>query len=133
MVARAKWFVIALLVLLFARRSLRRSKRAGAGPPAFTQQELDQILAPIALYPDALLSQIMMAATYPREVVEAAHWSRRNPDLNGDRAVRAVERIRLGPERQIAGRVSADPRHDGREDRLDAKTWATRFSISRRR
>jgi hypothetical protein len=59
---------------------------------AFTQAELDQMLAPIALYPDALLSQVLMAATYPLEVVEAARWSRANPGLQGDAAVRAVER-----------------------------------------
>jgi Protein of unknown function (DUF3300) len=59
--------------------------------PEYTQPELDQILAPIALYPDPLLSQIVMAATYPIEVVEAARWSRANPDLQGDAAVRAAE------------------------------------------
>jgi len=58
----------------------------------FRQWELDQLLAPIALYPDALLSQVLMAATYPVEVVEAARWSRRNPHLRGDDAVWAVER-----------------------------------------
>ena len=42
--------------------------------PAFSQQELDQMLAPIALYPDPLLSQILMATTYPLEIVEAARW-----------------------------------------------------------
>ena len=42
--------------------------------PAFTQQELDQMLAPIALYPDQLLSHILTAATYPLEVIEAARW-----------------------------------------------------------
>lgn len=49
----------------------------------FSQQELDQLLAPIALYPDALLAQIFMAATYPLEVVEAARWVKANPTLNG--------------------------------------------------
>jgi uncharacterized protein DUF3300 len=58
--------------------------------PAFTQQELDQMLAPIALYPDSLLSQILMASTYPLEVIEAARWSRANPNLKGDQAVQAV-------------------------------------------
>ena len=58
---------------------------------AFSQQELDQMLAPIALYPDALLSQILMAATYPLEVVEAARWSRARPGLAGDDAVRAAQ------------------------------------------
>jgi hypothetical protein len=57
----------------------------------YTQAELDQMLAPIALYPDALLSQVLMAATYPIEVVEAARWSRANPGLQGDDAVRAVQ------------------------------------------
>jgi hypothetical protein len=58
--------------------------------PVFTQQELDQMLAPIALYPDSLLSQILMASTYPLEVVEAARWSKANPNLKGERAVQAV-------------------------------------------
>jgi hypothetical protein len=57
----------------------------------YTQAELDQMLAPIALYPDALLSQILMAATYPAEVAEAARWSRANPGLQGDDAVRAAQ------------------------------------------
>ncbi len=59
--------------------------------PQFSQQELDQMLAPIALYPDALLSQVLMAATYPLEVVQAARWSRANPDLKGDQAVKAAQ------------------------------------------
>src|SRR5437016_583291 len=58
--------------------------------PAFTQQELDQMLAPIALYPDSLLSQILMASSYPLEVVEAARWSKANPNLKGNQAVQAV-------------------------------------------
>ncbi|HSS64434.1 MAG TPA: DUF3300 domain-containing protein [Gammaproteobacteria bacterium] len=56
----------------------------------FTQAELDQMLAPIALYPDTLLSHILTAATYPLEVVSAARWSRENPGLEGSRAVEAV-------------------------------------------
>ena len=68
-----------------------------AGQPMFSQQELDQMLAPIALYPDTLLSQILMAATYPLEVVEAARWSRANPNLRGDRAVNAVAQTHWDP------------------------------------
>ncbi|HQY69938.1 MAG TPA: DUF3300 domain-containing protein [Pseudomonadales bacterium] len=59
--------------------------------PLFSQAELDQMLAPIALYPDQLLSQLLMAATYPLEVVQAARWSREHPGLKGPEAVRAVE------------------------------------------
>jgi hypothetical protein len=56
----------------------------------FTQAELDQMLAPIALYPDALLSQVLIASTYPLEIVEAARWSQRNAGLEGEAAVEAV-------------------------------------------
>ncbi len=59
---------------------------------SYSQQELDRMLAPIALYPDTLLSQILMASTYPLEVVEASRWSRGNSRLRGEDAVRAVER-----------------------------------------
>jgi hypothetical protein len=48
-----------------------------------TQQELAQLVAPIALYPDALLAQVLTASTYPLEVAMAARWSEKNPDLKG--------------------------------------------------
>jgi hypothetical protein len=63
---------------------------AHAEPRAFTQAELDALLAPIALYPDALISQVLVAATYPQDLREAAAWSRANPQLQGDEAVRAA-------------------------------------------
>jgi hypothetical protein len=53
--------------------------------------ELDQILAPIALYPDTILSHILIAATYPLEVVQAERWARDNADLKGNEALDAVE------------------------------------------
>ena len=58
---------------------------------SFSQQELDQMMAPIALYPDALLSQILMASTYPGDVAEAVKWSKDNPDQKGDDAVKEVQ------------------------------------------
>lgn len=64
--------------------------RAQDSKKAFTAEQLDQLLAPVALYPDALLSQTLMAATYPLEVVEAARWSQANPNLKGEAAVAAV-------------------------------------------
>jgi hypothetical protein len=64
---------------------------------SFSQQELDQMLAPIALYPDQLLSQILMASTYPVEVVEAARWSRSNSGLKGEDAVKAVQHKNWDP------------------------------------
>ena len=62
-----------------------------AGSQPFTAAQLDQLLAPIALYPDALLAQTLMAASYPLEVVEAARWSKDNPNLKGDAALAAVK------------------------------------------
>ena len=61
------------------------SPAAAATPVAktFSQQDLDRLLAPIALYPDALLAQILMASTYPLEVVEAARWAKANPKVTG--------------------------------------------------
>jgi hypothetical protein len=50
----------------------------------FRPEELDQMLAPIALYPDSLLAQILMAATYPLEVVQADRWAKANRNLMGD-------------------------------------------------
>ncbi|WP_019451588.1 DUF3300 domain-containing protein [Cupriavidus sp. BIS7] len=52
---------------------------------------LDQLLAPVALYPDALLSQVLMASTYPADVATAAQWSKSNPNLSGDAATKAVD------------------------------------------
>ena len=57
----------------------------------YSQAELDSLLAPIALQPDGVVSQVLIAATYPQDVSAAAAWSRANPQLKGDEAVRAVE------------------------------------------
>ena len=61
---------------------------AQEGPPpsvvvTFSQQQLDQMLAPIALYPDSLLAQILLAATYPDQVMAASHWVREHQGLRG--------------------------------------------------
>ena len=58
----------------------------------FKQEELDQMLAPIALYPDDLLAQILMASTYPLEIVLAARWAKQNKDLKGDALTEALEK-----------------------------------------
>ncbi|HVO05369.1 MAG TPA: DUF3300 domain-containing protein [Burkholderiaceae bacterium] len=63
---------------------------APAGAPA-SKEQLEQLLAPIALYPDSLLSQVLMAATYPSDVADAAKWAKAHPDQKGDAAVKAVQ------------------------------------------
>lgn len=57
----------------------------------FGKEELTQMLAPIALYPDALTAQILMASTYPLEVVEAERWSSQNLHLKGDELDNALQ------------------------------------------
>jgi hypothetical protein len=87
----ARSCILALAVLLagppaWAQQDLSVPPPLPAAPAAaktLTQQDLDQILAPIALYPDALLAQIFMASTYPLEIVEAARWVKANPTLKG--------------------------------------------------
>jgi Protein of unknown function (DUF3300) len=55
--------------------------RQPADAPAFKPEELEQIVAPIALYPDALVAQVMMASTYPLEVIQASRFVKANPNL----------------------------------------------------
>lgn len=86
-----KTIVKTILILLFTIPTFVQHVFAQQENPAFSQAELDQMLAPIALYPDVLLSQILVASTYPLEVVEAARWSQANPHLEGEQAVAAVD------------------------------------------
>ncbi len=64
--------------------------RAQNEPQPFKPEEIEALVAPIALYPDDLLSQVLMASTYPLEVVQAARWQKANPNVKGDDAVKAV-------------------------------------------
>ena len=61
--------------------------------PILRAEQLDQLLAPIALYPDALLAQILMAATYPLEIVKARRWVQdpRHAALSGDQLAAALD------------------------------------------
>src|SRR5664279_1050875 len=72
--------------------SIEQAPPAQAGPPAqaMSQEQLSNLLAPIALYPDSLLSQVLVASTYPLEVVEAAQWLQQNRNLRGQELVEAA-------------------------------------------
>jgi len=88
------WFVTLVVFMAFALTSMPTivlAQQSETAPVAdstssedFDTEKLEQLVAPIALYPDALLMQIMMAATYPLEIVEADRWIRDQPDLKGD-------------------------------------------------
>src|ERR1700675_4071750 len=59
--------------------------------PAQTPEQLQQLVAPIALYPDSLVAQILAASTFPEQVVEADRWVQAHPDLKGDALAQAVD------------------------------------------
>ncbi|MDS4050869.1 DUF3300 domain-containing protein [Accumulibacter sp.] len=70
---------------------------ASRSASTFSQQDLDRLLAPIALYPDPLLAQILMASTYPLEVVEAARWVKANPKVTGSALETAMSKQSWDP------------------------------------
>src|SRR5260221_13730164 len=65
---------------------------AEPGPPpgAATAQQLQELVSPIALYPDVLVAQILAGSTYPTQVVEADRWLKQNPNLTGDQLASQV-------------------------------------------
>jgi hypothetical protein len=83
--------VLAFLVLM----PLSAVAQNPSPPPAASSsqqllksEELDALVSPIALYPDALLAEVLMASTYPLEVVQAERWVTENKNLKGDRLKR---------------------------------------------
>jgi len=78
------------LILLLALPPGMMAQQAEQGAPV-KQEELDQLLAPIALYPDALIAQILMASTYPLDVVNASRFAKQNANLKGDALTKALE------------------------------------------
>jgi hypothetical protein len=89
--------LIALTLFLAARPQNMAAQSAGDQPQQAqtyrqqTPEQLQQLVAPIALYPDSLVSQILAASTFPEQVVEADRWVQANPDLKGDDLGRAVD------------------------------------------
>src|SRR6476620_1458092 len=79
------WFLIGLV---FASGTVNAQDQAA---PTFKPEEIEALVAPIALYPDSVLSQVLMASTYPLENVQAARWVKANPNVKGDAALQAVE------------------------------------------
>jgi uncharacterized membrane protein YgcG len=66
-------------------------------PPPEQAQQLDQLVAPIALYPDALVAQILAASTYPAEIVEAERWMQAHSSLKGDALAEEVDKQSWDP------------------------------------
>ena len=90
-----RWVMLMLVSMLLAVASATAS--AEEADDLRSPGELESLVAPVALFPDTLLSQVLIAATYPLQIVEAARWSRENPGLEGAEAVAAVEDERWDP------------------------------------
>ena len=89
---RLSWL---LVVLLAAPPSLIAQQPEGTA--VFKQEELEQIVAPIALHPDDLIAQILMASTYPLEIVQAERFAKQNASLKGDALTAALEKQNWDP------------------------------------
>ena len=83
--------------------------------PLLTPDQLDNLVAPVALYPDRLLSQILVACTYPQEVADAGQWLQQNRGLRGQQLVEAAQQQNWDPSVQalvvfpdVVGRLNSD-------------------------
>jgi hypothetical protein len=89
-------FLSCCLVLATAPEGFAQADQPAAQPPVQaaqqTPEQLQQLVAPIALYPDALVAQILAAATYPDQVVEADRWLQQHTDLKGEQLGKEVDK-----------------------------------------
>ncbi len=97
----AQAWVAALLLALATSAAAQQAAPPAPTPTAaptapaekvFTEAELAALLAPIALYPDNVIAQILMASTYPIEVIEAYRWLQKHKELKGDALYDAVQK-----------------------------------------
>src|SRR5580704_7645940 len=88
-------FIAVLLLITLVLQDFSPLLFAQTGSP--TADELDQLLAPVALYPDSLLSQITTASTNPQEILDVDNWLQQNPDLHGTALTDAAERQGFDP------------------------------------
>ena len=90
MMARLSRLVTIVLVCCVPLGAMGQQPATAPTQPLLKPAELDQLVAPIALHPDPLLSEILIASTYPIEVVQADRWAKSNAALKGDALAAAV-------------------------------------------
>src|ERR1700757_4352762 len=81
----------------FADQTDQAASQTPIQPSRQTPEQLQQLVAPIALYPDALVAQILAASTYPDQVVVADRWLQQNPNLKGEELAQAVDKQSWDP------------------------------------
>ncbi|MHB8110194.1 MAG: DUF3300 domain-containing protein [Syntrophorhabdaceae bacterium] len=90
-------FYVRTLVWILALSLIIPAGLSAQSKQLYKPEELSQLVAPIALYPDDLIAQILMASTYPLEVVEAARWVKSNPNLKGSQLTSLLEKQNWDP------------------------------------
>src|SRR6478609_2551325 len=90
MVGTLSRLIMAALLCLLPLGALAQTPAAASSQALLKPAELDQLVAPIALYPDALLSEVLIASTYPLEVVQADRWAKSNNSLKGEALTAAL-------------------------------------------
>jgi Protein of unknown function (DUF3300) len=88
---------VLLLIGLLVFQGLAPDLQAQALPPPPTPQQLDQLLAPIALYPDSLLAQITTASTNPQEILDVQKWLGQNSNLTVSQLTAAAQQQGFDP------------------------------------
>src|SRR5256885_14116342 len=78
--------------LLAARQAVQAAASAGQEEVKIPNEQLDSLVAPIALYPDPLLSQTLVASTYPLEIIQLQQWLQKHKDLKGKALSEAVQK-----------------------------------------
>src|SRR5215469_10233066 len=89
---RHSLFVLLLLMPVAAVAQAPSAAPPASGDQQLKPEQLDALVAPIALYPDSLLAQVLMASTYPLEVAQADRWVNDNKSLKGDALKDAAEK-----------------------------------------
>lgn len=97
MVRMAIRALAAALLLAMSHAAVAQPQTAAAQSDQLLKPEqLDALVAPIALYPDTLLAEVLMASTYPLEVIEAERWVKANKNLSGADLKAAVDKAKVG-------------------------------------
>jgi hypothetical protein len=85
---------------IYAQPTASQNGTADQAAPPIPSDQLDSLVAPIALYPDPLLSQVLVASTYPLEIIQLQQWIQKNSSLTGDALTNAVEKQDWDPSIQ---------------------------------
>ncbi len=109
------------------------AEQPGPPPGGATAAQLQELVAPIALYPDLLIAQILAASTYPTQVVEAARFMKNNRHADWRRAGGQGQPPAVGPQRQIAVPVPVRVADDERQPVMDLGARRGLLQSARRR